>query len=447
MKTILISSFHTLVSRNILNTPVLKMLQKEARVVVLAPYFKRDYFLKNFGSEKVEIVGLKNTLTAADLFFRFWALAASKTRGLYIKRRAKLYQEGNLFLFLSAVLPSRLGVASRSGIKLLRWCNRLFFGRRNGPYRDLFNNYKPDLVFSTDIQNELDVRMLEEAKHRGIKTVGMIRSWDNLSTKGVIRVVPDILLAHNEIIKGEADVWNFIPDDKIISVGIPHHDRYQTQPSVSRQEFLKKFGFRNINRRLILVAPVGNRYIRENKLDQNILEILSKFDANVLVRLPPSDHVSYNEINNPRSQIIFDRTGSRFEGKNIKLNEVDESSDVGLWCSLWYADVVVTGQSTIALDAALCGKGSVIVDFDDAPRVYWDSVRRYYDYEYYDNIRKTGGVIMAKSPAELVILVKKYLADPVFNRDARNKMILEQEYRLDGRSSERLSNVLLKELK
>ena len=447
MKTIFISSFHGLIARNILLTPVLKMLQEaEAKVVILAPAFKKDYFAKTFGAP-AKVVGIKHKLLATDLFFRHWALVASKTRGLYIKHRSKFFQDGKLFSFLAAVLPARFGAASRFGFWLLRFGDRLFFGKRNGLFSDWFDKYQPALVFATDIQNELDVRLLEEAKQRGIKTVGMVRSWDNLSTKGAIRFVPDILIVHNEIIKNEAVSWNFIEDKKIKIVGVPHHDRYQKAPSVSREDFLKNFGFENPNQKLILFAPIGNRYIRHNTLDQKVLEILSKFAANVLVRLPPGDRVDFKEIKNSRAQIIFDQTGVGFEGEDVKLNEVGEEDDLRLWHSVHYADVIVTGQSTIVLDAALCGKGSVIIDFDDERRPYWDSIRRYYDYEYYQNLVKTGGATMAKSPAELVAFVKKYLADSSYNSAARQRMILEQEYRLDGNSTERLAEVLLAELK
>ncbi|OHA26148.1 MAG: hypothetical protein A3D52_00495 [Candidatus Taylorbacteria bacterium RIFCSPHIGHO2_02_FULL_44_36] len=446
MKTIFISSFHGVVARNILMTPVLKTLQEQTRVVILSPAFKKEYFSKVFASPKIEIMGIGHKLTRVDLFFRSWALAASKTRGLYIKHRSKFFQDGNLFSFLAAVLPPRFGAASRFGFWLLRLGNRLFFGKRNGVFSDLFDKEQPALVFATDIQNELDVRLLEEAKRRDIKTIGMIRSWDNLSTKGAIRVQPDILIVNNEIIKKEAVNWNFIEENKIKVVGIPHHDRYQQTPPILRAEFLKNFGFENPNRRLILFAPIGNRYIRRNTLDQKVLENLSQFDANVLVRLPPGDRVDLKEIKNSKAQIVFDKTGVNFEGEDTKSNEIGEQDDRGLWYSVYFTDVIVTGQSTVALDAALCDKGSVIINFDAEPRPYWDSIRRYYDYEYYQNIVKTSGVTMAKSLPDLISSVKKYLADSSYNAAPRRQMILGQEYKIDGRSSERLAVVLLEAL-
>src|SRR3989344_5517103 len=105
MKTIFISSFHGVVARNILMTPVLKTLQEQTRVVILSPAFKKEYFSKVFASPKIEIMGIGHKLTRVDLFFRSWALAASKTRGLYIKHRSKFFQDGNLFSFLGGVLP------------------------------------------------------------------------------------------------------------------------------------------------------------------------------------------------------------------------------------------------------------------------------------------------------------------------------------------------------
>jgi len=447
MRTVFISSFHGIIARNILLTPVLKRLREEARVVILVPAFKKSYFEKTFDAKGVEIVGIKHKPTAADLFFRSWALAASKTRGLYIKYRSKFHQDGRLFSFLAASVPSRLGVGSCLGIWLLHFCDKLFFGKWNGVFGEVFDTYQPVLVFAADIQNELDVRLLEEAKRRGVKTVGMVRSWDNLSTKGVIRVMPDMLITHNEVVKAEAINWCFVEEGKIRVTGIPHHDRYQSKPPISREEFLRNFGFADTNRKLILFAPIGNRYIRRNTLDQKVLETISGLNANVLVRLPPGDRVDFGEIAGANAQIVFDKTGVSFEGEDVKSNEVGEQDDIRLWCSVRYADVVVTGQSTVVLDAALCGKNSVIIGFDAEPLVYWDSIRRYYDYEYYQNIVKTGGLIIVRSPEELRAAVKKCLADPAFNAEARKKMILEQEYKLDGGSSERLASIVLDALK
>ena len=82
-KTIFITSFHVLVSRNILASPFFDLLKKDGwKIVVVMPEKKREYFEREFGGENVFIEGVKNTLGRADDFFKDIALAAIRTLSL-----------------------------------------------------------------------------------------------------------------------------------------------------------------------------------------------------------------------------------------------------------------------------------------------------------------------------------------------------------------------------
>ena len=88
----------------------------------------------------------------------------------------------------------------------IRWLD--YFTMKKSRYSKYFSLYQPRLVFATDVFNDNDVYLLAEALSRKVGTVGMIRSWDNFTTKGFFRVKPDHLLVHNEILKKEAvGVW------------------------------------------------------------------------------------------------------------------------------------------------------------------------------------------------------------------------------------------------
>lgn len=438
MKTIFISSFHPLISRNILSTGVLEILSKKARVVILVPDFKKDYFIKEFGGENIFIEGIDMSLSTADLFFRRLVLALSSTRALYIKKRSQFYRDRRLIAFLGYVLPSFLG---RIGIivKMMRFFDYHFF--RTIFFRNLFQKYDPALIFSTDAQNELDVMLMKEGRRVGIKTISMVRSWDNLTSKGILRFVSDALLVNNGLVKAEATRYSFISQEKIKIIGIPHYDKYFNATPEPKSNFFSKFGF-DMQKPVVIYAPIGNRYIRENQTDKCALEILSALDINILVRLPPTDEVNFESFRSGKATVVFQKTGNNFMKGGHKLSEITHEDEKSLISALTYASVIVTGQSTIAIDACVFDKSVVIVGFDNERRPYWDGVLRYYDYEYYKPILESGGVSFARDPSELLGFTKKYLADSLLDKEGRKKIIKMEAEFLDGKSTQRLADVL-----
>ena len=58
MGTIFLTSFHPLISRNILMSGLPAMLSKDRRVVVFVPAKKADYFRENFSGPNVIVEGV-----------------------------------------------------------------------------------------------------------------------------------------------------------------------------------------------------------------------------------------------------------------------------------------------------------------------------------------------------------------------------------------------------
>lgn len=443
MKTIFITSFHPLISRNILSTKFLDLVGQGNRVILFVPDFKRDYFVKEFSGPNVIIEGVSMVLTMRDLIFRKCALVLVPARDITIKRRAQFYQDKKVFPFVVFRLAQRLFSRSASALKLVRFLDRIIPSAPT--FHDFFRVYRPDVVLSTDVQNELDVRMLHVARARKVMAIGMVRSWDNLTSKGAVRIVPDTLVVHNETIKDEAVRYDYVPPHIVSVIGIPHYDSYAVPPQRSRNAFFSAFGF-DTTKKLLVYAPIGDRYIRNNGTDALILETLSKLDVNILVRLPPTDSVSLDGFASRGARVAFNTTGHGFSRGGRKTNEVGREDDERLKEALSFCDVVVTGQSTVSIDAAAFDKPVVVAAFDHEPRVYWDSVTRYYDYEYYRKFRERSGIRMALSPEDLLTSVERYLKNPMLDTAVRERIVRDQVFLLDGKATERLANIVLASL-
>lgn len=435
MKHILITSFHTIVSRNILATPILGALihKADVQVVVLCYRKKEQFFKDEFGCFGVVIHPLSLSLARRDIFLRYLSLAALKTASLSIKRRTEMKGSG---LLLSALLPSFLGMA------ILRILNPMLTPRE--PFSHLFALYNPTVVFATDMTNEYDTRLVEEAKRRGIPSIGMVRSWDNLTSKGMMRAVPTELLVNNHIVRMEAAELHGVPSDTITVVGIPHYDRYLLPPSISREALAEKIGI-PAHKRFILFAPAGDRYLARNEVDRDVALLLEKIvppDWDILVRLPPADSVTSiedNPFSSPRIHIY--RPSGRF--KTVKNTEMSRQDDDVLIASLRASELVVAGPSTMVIDAAFFDKPVVLFDFDGLEhRPYLESVRRYYDYDHFAPVIESGGAPLARSAEELQNIIRAYIANPSRDAASRRKIVESECAFTDGRSSERVVKVL-----
>ncbi len=343
MKTVFISSFHSLISRNILSTSLVSELQKRGfQVVILAPKDKQVFFKEEFSKKGAFIEPIDTKITSWEKFLRYLALSTLRTSSLEIKRKTELRGSGSFvckFLSLGGV-----------GIFLTRILVR-FFGS-GWRYTELFKKYQPVLVFATDVQSELDVCLIKESKIRRIPVVGMVRSWDNLTAKGLVRVIPDRLFVNNETLFKEAVEIQKIKPEIIEIVGIPHYDLYVHGRRSSREDFFKKIGGGHL-KKLVLFTPTGDRYIKNNNVDADTLKILESSvgqDVQILVRFPPADTVMFLDGRPNTEKVIFDRPSTRF--KTIKNTELSAEDDIYLADTLYHSDVVVTGPSTICIDAA-----------------------------------------------------------------------------------------------
>lgn len=415
--------------------PLLGLFKKESnlRVVLIVPEGKKDFFEKEFGGKNVIVYGLKGCLRRIDDFFKDFAHAAVNTKSHRIMRSMNFGFEYPITqkLFIWAPLFRKL-------VPLLySWL------MPQNMFREVLDEYKPALVFSTDIFSTTDCRLVHEAKKRGISTIGMVRSWDNLTTKGGFRVIPDILVVNNEIIKEEATKIHGI-DEKIIKiVGIPHYDRYGKEPCHSRQQFFAKIGA-DLQKRLILFSPLGDRFFSGNNyFDKEMIEILQEIippTHQLLVRCPPADSVNLEGFK-PSPSVIFDYPGTRFG--SMKKTEMSPGDDDHLIDTLFYSDLVICGFTTLCIDAAVCDKPIISIAFDGKSTLpYFKSVKRHSEFDHIQPILKSGGVRLAENIDELRSFINLYLNNSSIDKEGRAKIYQEQAWKTDGMSSQRLFEIL-----
>lgn len=435
-KTIFIASCHALISRNILSSGLLEMLSKDGyRIVVIVPKNKKAIFVKNFSSESVFVEGVEIGTKRREIFMRYLSLAALNSRTINIKRATEMKGSGKITKFF---------LSNALGHKLIRIFEKITYTDK--VYKELFDKYSPSVVFSTDIQNELDLAMLSEAKKRGIYTIGKVRSWDNLTSKGLIRVIPEKLLMWNDLIKEESIRINQINPKIIETVGIPHYDAYSRYNYLKKEDFLKKIGG-DPSKRVVTVIPIGDRYLKNNNVDRDVVYILDQIlpkNYEILVRMPPGDYVRQIE-NNPDQfgrKVLYDRAESTAE--NVKLTEMVKGDDEHYANILYHSDIVISGPSTAVIDAAYLDRPVILFGFDGYKNTtFLDSIIRYYEYDNFVPVIKSGGVVLSKTTDDFIKHVNEYLENPSKDKEGRKRLSeIEAKY-LDGKSTERLHKILV----
>lgn len=442
MKTIFITSFHPHISRNILATDVLPLLiqQGDIRVVLLVPLYKVDYFREQFECSCVVIEGIKpyqSSKKFIGIFFKRLGVFLFNTKTASIKREYEYYWNGNLLRYAAAVC---FGFAGRS--RFVRQIVRALDSRLcpHGFFREVIERYHPDVVCSTDPQNENDVSLLHDARQRGIPVIAMLRSWDNV-TQRILRVLPDqLLVGSHTLAQSVIDLYGY-PAQNLSVVGTPHYDHYLKGADRTRTQFFTDLGL-DFNKKLILYAPVGDMLIRTNDIDQYVMEILGTIDANILVRFPPDENVRLVNFVKPKN-MVFDRPGQHFKSSEFADREIRPQDDQRLINSLYYSDLVITGPTSICLDAAFFDKPVITVELYPTPRrnIYegvWS-----YQCDHIQRLFKTNGVRHVTTKEDFLKAIHTYLTSPQEDQEGRAR-IRECWFSLsDGKAGERIARELI----
>lgn len=441
-RTIFITSFHPLISRNIIGTGLLSRLTAMGcTIVVLVPDYKRPFFEATYRQPGVRFEGADTGPGVRSRFVRTAkriAEALPDTRRAAIGRRRTLAgRRKNALVYWLVYAPLGLMGKSRTLVRLFRWLD--FRLTPAGRFYPLLDRYRPALVFAADIQNEHDVALMQDACRRGYSILGMVRSWDNLTTRA-LRFVPRRIVVHNDIIKDEAVRYHGIAPDAARVVGIPHHDRYLRGPTLGREEFFRRIGARP-GTKLVLYFPICDYRLEKNIVDPYVIGLLGKTAGiTTLVRFPPAAAVGLGDFAKPAS-VIYDATGHEFQAGRVDDRDLMPADDERLANALRWCDVVVCGPSTAAIDAALFGKPVILVDFypRDLP-----AEERIYEYgaEHIMNILATGGARRVRSEQEFIAALADYREHPETDAAGRSRIVREQCWRADGKACERLAGFI-----
>jgi hypothetical protein len=230
------------------------------------------------------------------------------------------------------------------------------------PYGKAIERYikrhAPDLIILTPLIDfgSPQVDYVKCARALGIPCVLSVASWDNLTNKGLIRIIPDALLVWNEIQKNEAMTLHFVEQEKVIVTGAQCFDIwFEKKPSVDRQAFFGKIGLAPNN---VLLLYVGSSsFIAEKEVafvEQWLRQVRSSSnplirDAAVLLRPHPLnarqwENTDFSEFSNVT---IWPKNGAL---------PFDPESRTSYFDSLFHSTAVIGINTSAFIEAGIVGK-------------------------------------------------------------------------------------------
>ncbi len=449
MKTIIVPVFDTFIARNIFRTDVVKILKERGfRVVILPPKGKADYYEKEFGGDGVIIE--KDPCWKHDrleFIFTGLYLHSIPTKFMRIRQVDWYWHKKKYLHYFGASILRMLGHVL-TWRKFLMLCNNLEPIPEH--VKHIFDKWNPDAVFAPTMIPREEVALMRLAKAKGKVTIGMFKSWDNPTSKAFIRIAPDWIICHNEIMVEEAVSLYDYPREKMFISGIPQYDEYIKPDFLEpRDSFFKNLGLSG-KEKLILYAPAGD-WMNENDKEtlSILLESLDKGElphAKVLLRLHPAYKSGTEELKG-HPLLVVERPGKHVDD-NLKNVEFEEEEMRHLASSLAYCDVLINTASTLSIEAAIYDKPVILLGFDGNKKLdYWKSVIRYYDREHYVPIVKSGGARLVKSKSEFISAMREYLEHPETDRANRARMVKEECFVLDGKAGERIGKFIAEKVK
>jgi len=110
---------------------------------------------------------------------------------------------------------------------------------------EFLQQQRPDVVLVTPLieLGSQQVDYVKSARRLGIRSALCVASWDNLTSKGLIRVVPDHVVVWNDAQKGEAVALHGVAPARVVVTGAQLFDRwFDARPSRSREAFCQMVG-------------------------------------------------------------------------------------------------------------------------------------------------------------------------------------------------------------
>ncbi|MEE3274138.1 MAG: hypothetical protein VX217_04725 [Acidobacteriota bacterium] len=219
----------------------------------------------------------------------------------------------------------------------------------------------PDVVLASPANMRFteEVEYIKAARHLGIPTAVLVLSWDNMSTKGLINLHPDLLLAWNQTHASEAILHHGISENRILLTGAPFFDKWfdREQHTVDRSEFLRRVGLPGDMPFVLYLGSSANIARDESWLVTDLIKELSKSStldkASIMVRPHPANARPFAELaQSDQRVVVWPSDGQLPESGGMQSDFRN---------SVQYASAIIGINTTAMIDTLALGRPCVAI--------------------------------------------------------------------------------------
>ena len=287
----------------------------------------------------------------------------------------------------------------------------------------------PDVVLVSRLvdYDSIQVDYVRAAQYLGIPVGFAVASWDNLTNKGLIKVLPDFVTVWNEFQKREAVELHGMSEDRVFVTGAQIFDCwFDRRPSSDRTSFCRRFGFETqvplitylCSSRQIASDEVGivQRWLRalRNHSDDLLREV------SVIVRPHPKHADQWNGVDLHEFGVveIWPRSGEL---------PVTEQQRNDFFDTLYHSSAIVGLNTSAQIEAAITGRPVLVLIDPDAPGAREGTLETLH-FRYLSD-PEHGVVEVAQTTAEHLAQLSESLRHP---RTERGRKFVEEFVRPGG---------------
>ncbi|MBI4886455.1 MAG: hypothetical protein HY824_05145 [Acidobacteria bacterium] len=223
--------------------------------------------------------------------------------------------------------------------------------------RELLETERPDVLLVTPLLyfGNSQVDYVRVARQLGIPTVLGVGSWDHLTTKGLLHVVPDRVVVWNEAQRTEAWEIHGVPPDRVSVTGAQAYDDwFTTHSSTTRDAFCARHGF-DPSRPIVLylcsspfITPLEVPFVRRWLDAVRTAGDDAVRGANVLIRPHPQNAQQWQDVDlSSQGAAIFPRAGA---------NPVDADARREYFDSMFHSVAVVGVNTSALIESGIVGR-------------------------------------------------------------------------------------------
>ena len=221
---------------------------------------------------------------------------------------------------------------------------------------ELVEQHRPDVVMLTPLLHlgSPQIELLRSARALGVRTALCVGSWDHLSSKSLIREIPDRVFVWNETQKREAVELHRVPADRVRVTGAQCYDHwFGRTPGHTREQFCARVNLPADRPFLLWVcsalfpdSPSEARFVRRwiEELRASSDPLLST--ASILVRPHPARLNEWHDVN------LSELPAVALHGSI----PVDAEAKADYFESLYFSAAVAGLNTSAFLEAAIVGR-------------------------------------------------------------------------------------------